>query len=72
MFGIEYDAHVPACASAWEYFKYCASDDLPTHIMEAQLDYFGSHRFTSRSESEEERDKVAKKGTQHLVWKDPY
>ena len=71
MFGIENDAYMPAFASSWEYFKYCASEELPTHLMEAQLDYFGSHRFTRKSESNEERDKIAK-GSQHIVWKVPY
>lgn len=71
LFGIEYDANVPALASSWEYLKYMTSEELPTHLMEAQLDYFGAHHFTWKSAPLEERDKIAK-GKGHIVWKDPY
>jgi len=71
LFGIQYDANVPALASSWEYLKYMTSEELPTHLMEAQLDYFGAHHFTWKSAPSEERDKIAK-GKGHIVWKDPY
>ncbi len=47
------------------------SEELPTHLMEAQLDYFGAHHFTWKSAPPEERDKIAK-GKGHIVWKNPY
>ncbi|KAJ3035152.1 hypothetical protein HDV00_004274 [Rhizophlyctis rosea] len=61
---VEWDANVPALSASLEYIKYCASVDLPTQFMEAQLDYFGAHNFDLKSEGAGE----VKKGKYHHEW----
>lgn len=39
-----------ALSASLEYFKYCAGKNLPTMLMEAQLDYFGAHAYDLKSE----------------------
>ncbi len=61
---IEADAPVPSLSASLEYLKYIASSELPTQFMEAQMDYFGAHRFDLKSE--EPGKPVA--GEHHFEW----
>ena len=47
---LQVDAYVPALSTTLEYIKYSRSTELPTQVMEAELDYFGAHSFDLKSE----------------------
>jgi 6-phosphogluconate dehydrogenase len=62
---IEADLIVPAISQSLEYSKYMISSKLPTQFMEAELDYFGNHKFDMKGEEPGQ----PKKGSHHFEWK---
>lgn len=62
---LESDAHVPVMGATLEYLKYSSSTDLPTSFQEAQLDFFGGHRYDLKTE---DPGKPAK-GKHHFEWR---
>jgi 6-phosphogluconate dehydrogenase len=67
---VELDNYVPSLSASLEYLKYTGGEMLPTQFMEAQLDYFGAHRY-DRPNVEGEDPGKPKKGKQHYEWKAP-
>ncbi|MFA5463442.1 MAG: hypothetical protein WC265_05145 [Dysgonamonadaceae bacterium] len=51
---------VPAFSVALSYFDNFRSKEMPTNLIQAQRDYFGSHTYELQG----------KKGTFHTQWKD--
>ncbi|OAL28553.1 hypothetical protein AYO22_02747 [Fonsecaea multimorphosa] len=45
----EADYYIPSISVSLEYFKYSSSTELPTPLMEAELDYFGDHMVDLKS-----------------------
>ncbi|EWG51664.1 hypothetical protein FVEG_10571 [Fusarium verticillioides 7600] len=62
---LEADMVIPAMSQSLEYYKYSTSVDLPTQLTEAELDYFGNHKFDLK---EEQRGEPSK-GKHHFEWK---
>ncbi|KFA70263.1 hypothetical protein S40285_09411 [Stachybotrys chlorohalonatus IBT 40285] len=62
---IQADLSVPAMSQSLERYKYTVSTTLPTQFMEAQLDYFGNHKFDTWKESPGK----PKTGQHHFEWK---
>lgn len=62
---IEANAVIPCLSASLEYLKYIDNTDLPTDFYEAELDYFGNHKFDLKSESPGE----PKTGSHHFEWK---
>ncbi|KAF5540022.1 6-phosphogluconate dehydrogenase [Fusarium phyllophilum] len=56
---------IPAMSQSLEYYKYSTSVDLPTQLTEAELDYFGNHKFDLKEEHRGEPSK----GKHHFEWK---
>lgn len=68
LWALERDAHVPTLAASLEWVKYAGAPVLPTMFMEAELDWFGAHKF-DRWDSEAGRfGGQAKKGEEHFEW----
>ncbi|KAF1955072.1 6-phosphogluconate dehydrogenase-like protein [Byssothecium circinans] len=65
---IETDQVVPALSASLEYFKVVSGTDLPTSFYEAELDYFGSHMFDKKGETDKEVKKPME-GKHHFEWK---
>ncbi|KAF4451305.1 hypothetical protein F53441_5726 [Fusarium austroafricanum] len=63
--GLEADMVIPAISQSLEYYKYSTSVDLPTQLTEAELDYFGNHKFDLKEEHRGEPTK----GKHHFEWK---
>ncbi|KIK61874.1 hypothetical protein GYMLUDRAFT_42285 [Collybiopsis luxurians FD-317 M1] len=59
------DCHVPTLAASLEYYKYSGSTDLPTSFQEAELDYFGNHKYDLKTEDPGE----PVTGKHHFEWK---
>ncbi|KAF5000918.1 hypothetical protein FGRMN_1375 [Fusarium graminum] len=51
---VEADLVIPAISQSLEYYKYSTAVDLPTQLTEAELDYFGNHKFDAKEEQEAE------------------
>jgi len=66
-----YDANIPAMSASLEWIKYVGQEKLPTMFMEAELDYFGAHKFDKWSDGLDEREGggEVKKGKYHFEWK---
>lgn len=62
---LEADMVIPTISSSLEYWKYTTSVELPTQLTEAELDYFGNHKFDLKEEHK--GDPV--KGEHHFEWK---
>lgn len=62
--GIEADAVIPAISASLEYIKSVACED-PTNFEEAQLDAFGDHMYSLRSD----KDDRPVKGKWHTEWR---
>jgi 6-phosphogluconate dehydrogenase len=62
---LEADMVIPAVSQSLEYYKYSTSVELPTQLTEAELDYFGNHKF----DLVEEHKGEAVKGEHHFEWK---
>ncbi len=62
---IEVNAILPSMSATLEYLKYCGNLDLPTQFYEAELDYFGKHKYDKKGEGAGE----AAKGKYHYEWK---
>lgn len=62
---LEADMIVPATSQSLEFYKYSTSVDLPTQFMEAELDYFGNHKFDLQNEHKGQ----PVKGEHHFEWK---
>lgn len=62
---LEADMVVPTMSQSLEYYKYSTSVELPTQLTEAELDYFGNHKFDLKEEHK--GDPV--KGEHHFEWK---
>ncbi|KAK2667182.1 hypothetical protein RAB80_017603 [Fusarium oxysporum f. sp. vasinfectum] len=62
---LEADMVIPAISQSLEFYKYSNSGDLPTQLTEAELDYFGNHKFDLKDEH------IGKpvKGKHHFEWK---
>jgi len=52
LLGVSHAQPVPSMAAAISYFDAFLSEDLPTNFMQAQLDYFGVHKFYRKSTGE--------------------
>lgn len=63
--GVETDQYIPAISAALEFYKYTCGTDLPTQFMEAELDYFGAHNYSLKSEPLGKPEK----GPHHFEWK---
>jgi 6-phosphogluconate dehydrogenase len=61
----EANAVIPSISATLEYLKYCGNLDLPTQFYEAELDYFGKHRYDKKGEGPGE----PVKGKYHYEWK---
>lgn len=59
------DSFVPALSATLEYLKCSISTDLPTSFQEAELDFFGHHRYDLKSESAGE----PVMGKHHYEWR---
>ncbi|KAI1033845.1 hypothetical protein LB503_010993 [Fusarium chuoi] len=62
---LDADMVIPAMSQSLEYYKYSTSVDLPTQLTEAELDYFGNHKFDLKEEHRGEPSK----GKHHFEWK---
>lgn len=62
---LEADLVIPSMSQSYEHFKYTSSTTLPTQFMEAQLDYFGNHKF----DTWQDPPGGPKKGKHHYEWK---
>ncbi|KAF5635820.1 6-phosphogluconate dehydrogenase [Fusarium sp. NRRL 52700] len=62
---LEADMVIPAMSQSLDYYKYSTSVDLPTQLTEAELDYFGNHKFDLKEEHRGEPSK----GKHHFEWK---
>lgn len=62
--GVGADACLPALSASLDYLKYSGSVNLPTCFMEAQLDAFGAHGYTLKSEKTADLTK----GKYHSNW----
>ncbi|KAH7216954.1 6-phosphogluconate dehydrogenase [Fusarium redolens] len=62
---LESDMVIPAMSQSLEYYKYSTLVDLPTQLAEAELDYFGNHKFHLKEEHRGEPSK----GKHHFEWK---
>ncbi|KAI0665436.1 6-phosphogluconate dehydrogenase decarboxylating [Trametes maxima] len=60
--GLGWNAHIPTLSASLEYFKYCGGKELASGFMEAELDYFGSHKY------DEKKGSVCK-GKHHYDWR---
>jgi len=62
---VKANAVIPSMNATLEYLKYCGNLDLPTRFYEAELDYFGKHRYGKKGEGPGEpvKDKY------HYEWK---
>jgi 6-phosphogluconate dehydrogenase len=65
---VETDQVVPAISATLEYFKVASGTDLPTAFYEAELDYFGSHMFDKRGDTDDNVKKPME-GKHHFEWK---
>lgn len=65
---VETDQITPAISATLEYFKVASGTDLPTSFYEAELDYFGSHMFDKRGDTDEQVKKPME-GKHHFEWK---
>ncbi|KAM0543729.1 hypothetical protein ACHAPJ_012178 [Fusarium lateritium] len=62
---LQADMVIPAISQSMEFYKYSTSVDLPTQLTEAELDYFGNHKFDLKEEHKGEPIK----GKHHFEWK---
>jgi len=46
----EANAVIPSISATLEYLKYCGNLDLPPQFYEAELDYFGKHKYDKKGE----------------------
>jgi len=65
---VETDQVVPAISATLEYFKVTSGTDLPTSFYEAELDYFGSHMFDKKGDTDANVKKPME-GKHHFEWK---
>jgi 6-phosphogluconate dehydrogenase len=65
---VETDQVVPAISATLEYFKIVSGTDLPTSFYEAELDYFGSHMFDKKGDTDPSVKKP-EEGKHHFEWK---
>lgn len=65
---VETDQVVPAISATLEYFKVASGTDLPTSFYEAELDYFGSHMFDKKDDTDPSV-KGPTEGKHHFEWK---
>jgi 6-phosphogluconate dehydrogenase len=65
---VETDQVAPALSATLEYFKISTGTDLPTSFYEAELDYFGSHMFDKKGDTDEQVKKPME-GKYHFEWK---
>lgn len=65
---VETDQVAPALSASLEYFKISTGTDLPTSFYEAELDYFGSHMFDKKGDTDPEIKKPME-GKHHFEWK---
>lgn len=56
----ENDHVVPTMSATLEYLKIQTSTDLPTSFLEAELDYFGNHRFDKKGDDPSGRAQMGK------------
>ena len=62
---VETDQPVPALSASLEYFKMVTGTNLPTAFHEAQLDYFGCHKFDTIGDTDVG---APTKGRHHFEW----
>jgi 6-phosphogluconate dehydrogenase len=65
---VETDQVAPALTATLEYFKVTSGIDLPTAFYEAELDYFGSHMFDKKGDTDQ-KVKKPMEGKHHFEWK---
>lgn len=68
LWGLERDASVPTLGASLEWLKYVGAGVLPTMFMEAQLDWFGAHRFEKWDSEAGKHGGVVAKGSEHFEW----
>lgn len=69
LWGLERDTSVPTLGASLEWVKYIGSGVMPTMFMEAQLDWFGAHRFEKWDGEAGKHGGVVAKGSEHFEWK---
>ncbi|PVH93932.1 6-phosphogluconate dehydrogenase-like protein [Periconia macrospinosa] len=65
---VETDQVTPAISATLEYFKVVTGTDLPTSFYEAELDYFGNHKFDKKGDPDPQVKKPME-GKYHFEWK---
>ena len=66
--GVEWDSYVSSLSATLEYLKYTGGRMLATQFHEAELDFFGSHKYDVPGRSGEDPGK-ARKGAHHYEWR---
>ncbi|KAI9705239.1 MAG: hypothetical protein M1820_005237 [Bogoriella megaspora] len=66
--GIEGDHCVPALGGTLDYLKYVTSTDLVTQMSEAQLDFFGNHKYDKKGDKDP-YVLLPELGKYHFEWK---
>lgn len=69
LWALERDACVPTLGASLEWVKYVGASVLPTMFMEAQLDWFGAHRFERWDSQVKNTGGEVKKGSEHYEWR---
>lgn len=69
LWGLERDACVPTLSASLEWIKYIGARTLPTMFMEAELDWFGAHKFDRWYSETARTGGEVKKGEVHYEWK---
>jgi 6-phosphogluconate dehydrogenase len=70
LLAVEYGQPAPALSASLNNLMSSYSDALPTNMMQAQLDYFGLHRY-ARVDEPLPRDKELDKAKYHTEWAHP-
>ncbi|PQE32140.1 6-phosphogluconate dehydrogenase protein [Rutstroemia sp. NJR-2017a WRK4] len=65
--GVECNAVIPSLSATLEYLKYSGNMELPTQFYEAELDYFGNHKYDSKKEAD--GPGLPETGQHHYEWK---
>lgn len=63
---VSQDHIIPALSASLEYIKYQTNTDLPTQFYEAELDFFGNHKFDKKGEKGTEGPT---EGKHHFEWR---
>jgi 6-phosphogluconate dehydrogenase len=68
LWGLARDAYIPTLSQSLEWVKYVGAPLLPTMFMEAELDWFGMHKFDKWNSVSGRTGGQVKKGAEHYEW----